>query len=286
MGVEGIQWPAAVSASGWKRRAKLAVGKALERLMPARAARIAAGVLPEQMGWVERAMIASLVERHRRNGTLDELAPLHAWLWRGKQAVTFHEQARSDIKAGRWPKLSVIVEPIRNLVAPADSPYRRLCEIGCGNGLVLEELARALPMLESLTGIDLSEDQISINRRREVDARIRFEAADATEWIPKNGQPGTVYMTNAGVFEYFRRSDLQSLFAHLARSQRPTVVALSEPIPADYDLESETESRPYGFENSVGHNYPLLLREAGFKVCFMESQLLDSRFLLLVAECR
>lgn len=91
----------------------------------------------------------------------------------------------------------------------------------------------------------------------------------------------------AGVFEYFPRATLQSLFGSIAEQQSPAVVALIEPIAADYDLEKERESRPYGSEHSLGHNYPLLLREAGFVIRYQEQLRFEGcTHLLVVAEQR
>ena len=150
---------------------------------------------------------------------------------------------------------------------------------------VLEDIAQRLPNVQLLVGLDLSERQTQINRSRDVDPRIRFETGDAMAWIPAYGEAGTVYLTVAGVFEYFPRQALQEMFAYMAAHQSPVAVALIEPIPADYDFENEDASRPYGFENSLGHNYLRLLRNLGFTTRFQEIQVVEGQtFLLLVAE--
>ncbi|MGZ7079667.1 MAG: class I SAM-dependent DNA methyltransferase [Thermoanaerobaculia bacterium] len=51
-------------------------------------------------------------------------------------------------------------------------------DVGCGNGVLLEEIRRRYPRLR-LTGIDLSHAQIEINRAR--DATIEWIAADAQQ---------------------------------------------------------------------------------------------------------
>jgi len=66
----------------------------------------------------------------------------------------------------------------------------------------------------------------------------------------------------------------------------PAIVAVIEPIAQDYDLERETVSRPYGSEHSLGHNYLLLLKSAGFRIVYQrEEQLGGARFLSVVGVC-
>jgi SAM-dependent methyltransferase len=174
---------------------------------------------------------------------------------------------------------------LQKLIDTPQSLYRTLCEIGCGSGLVLEDLAKRLTQLDAFIGLDLSPDQTQRNRERAVDHRIRFEAGDATVWIPEHASSGTVFLTVAGVLEYLPRHKLSLLFETIGRTLAPSVIAVIEPIPADYDLEKEIDSRPYGPEHSLGHNYPHLLRAAGFDIRFQQVQKLDrSTHLLVVAE--
>ena len=56
------------------------------------------------------------------------------------------------------------VEAFREVLAKGR--YHTLCEIGCGSGLVLNDLAHRLPQLDTLWGIDLSEQQTARNWRR------------------------------------------------------------------------------------------------------------------------
>ncbi len=287
MSFEDIQFPAATGGPGWRNRLKVLLGRAIGTVAPRFAADIAQGKMRDRIGRPERLVIAALVDRHARAGTLGQLAPLHAWLWRGPQALSFHAQAQRRYDEWWLQHHSAIVGPLQHLLeGPADAPgpYVRVCEIGCGSGLILEDLARRLPSVSQFVGLDLSPEQTASNRQRRVDPRITFEAGDAMRWVPAHGAPGTIYLTVAGVFEYFRPADLAALFASMRR-QAPAAVALIEPIPADYDPQAEQGSRPYGFENSLAHNYPALLRDAGFTIGFSRQQNINGHhFLLLVAQ--
>jgi trans-aconitate methyltransferase len=288
MAFDDLQFPLSQSGSRPTLMLKIEVGRLIGWLAPRRVTRVLAGDIPPRIGFLDRAVVAHLVDKHAREGTLDQLAPLHAWLWKGDQAVSFHAQAKARFDSFWLTHHVAIVEPLRQIFGHSQdggSTYRVLCEIGCGSGLVLEDIARRLPSVERLVGLDLSERQTELNKSHTLDPRICFESGDATEWIPRRGCAGTVYLTVAGVFEYFPRNALQKLFAGIAANQSPAAVALIEPVPADYDFDNEVASRPYGFENSMGHNYPRLLSDAGFRICFQEKQIVEQQtYLLLVAK--
>ena len=61
------------------------------------------------------------------------------------------------------------------------------------------------------------------------------------------------------------------------------MVALVEPIPADFDFARERESRPYNDERSLGHHYPSILEEAGFEITWKTEVVDELRWCLLTA---
>ena len=155
MAFDNVQFPTAQTGNRFILMVKIAIGRFISWVAPDFAARVAAGQMPPRIGFLERSVIAYQVHRHVEAGTLDQLAPLHAWLWSGEQAVSFHEQAKARFDSFWLAHHSAIIEPIRLLFEPDPSSglsaYRRLCEIGCGSGLVLEDIARRLqnvPLLD------------------------------------------------------------------------------------------------------------------------------------------
>lgn len=72
-------------------------------------------------------------------------------------------------------RVSVILEELRRAGPKA------VVDLGCGNGVLLEEVAQAVPGAK-LTGIDLSEAQIALNRRRRPE--IEWHAADLERQVP------------------------------------------------------------------------------------------------------
>lgn len=44
------------------------------------------------------------------------------------------------------------------------------------------------------------------------------------------------------------------------------IVAITESVGTDHDLDREPQSYPYGHELAFSHNYPAILRESGFEI--------------------
>lgn len=280
-----VKYALAPSSNPLRRRLDPAIGALFLLLRPGRALALARGEVGAQPSILDRMMIAALAVRHERAGTLGDLAALHRRMWEGEEGVKFHAQAEKRFRTYWADNFSSIVEPLRAAIAAAPAPITALCEIGCGSGLVLQDLAGRLPELTQAIGLDLSPGQIARNRERFApNPRLRFEAGDATVWVPANAAPGWAYLTNSGVLEYLGESEVRALFAAIADGLRPAVFALIEPIADDYDLALEVRSRPYNFERSLGHNYPRLLGETGWVVRHREERRIEgTRMLMLVA---
>jgi cyclopropane fatty-acyl-phospholipid synthase-like methyltransferase len=95
------------------------------------------------------------------------------------------------------------------------TPARSLIDLGCGNGQLLDEIAKRFPQVK-LAGIDLSENQVQENRVREpaiewiatdlqkpVEVHDTFDVVVASEIIEHLDQPDALLrnaasMTNAG----------------------------------------------------------------------------------------
>ncbi|MDN5870699.1 MAG: amino acid adenylation domain-containing protein [Nitrococcus sp.] len=291
--LRAVQFPLYASTGTVRRQLGVVIGLVLGFLMPRRRARLERGEhAGDRLGRPDRLIIAGLAWRHQRSGTLGELTGLHNWLWRSDQAMIVHAYSNSVRYQAEWTeKRSAIVAPLGEAIeefAQRDEPIETLCEIGCGTGRVLADVAVRLPMLRTLIGLDLSPGQVEINRRQHgYNARLRFECADAMQWLPEHAGPRWAYFSCGGVLEYFSEEMLETLFTDIARRKAPALFAIVEPLPKDYDLARETKSRPYDRELSLGHNYPHWLERGGWRVRFQAEQLSnDVRWLLLVAEVR
>ncbi len=250
------------------KRAKLAMGLLLLAAMPSLAAR------PNRQIFGDGSdRLGALV----RNGLLGQafLRRDHARLRRylsaywGEYATRFHDDWDDRFERLFLGRDLGMVDHLGEWIserAASGEPVRRLCEIGCGGGRLLAFLAERFPELEELIGIDIGEARIELNRSTYPDRRLQFHAADAVEWIPGHAKPHSVFVTNGGVLEYFLEEELARLFGWIASHCHPAAVLLIETIGTDHDLGSEPGSLVYGREMAFSHNYPHLLRQAGFSI--------------------
>ncbi|MEM1440746.1 MAG: class I SAM-dependent methyltransferase [Verrucomicrobiota bacterium] len=159
----------------------------------------------------------------------------------------------------------------------------RLIEVGCGDGKVLQHLAERFPQFNSATGIDLNEKIIERNREVYRDTSLQFESADLHEFLEHYLGSGILLVSYGGVLEYLTEEELKTLFSSFRNLASPVLLMLVEPISKDFDLETETRSRPHGIENSFSHHHRYLLEEAGWKIEFEKVQKLEHRWMLMIA---
>jgi SAM-dependent methyltransferase len=257
-------------------------GRLAETCNPWLARRIAEGDAPAASGLFGRLILKVQTRRAARTQNWTNLRERHAVYWRSANGDRFYD--RYSERFERW-FLTAHSPWVDALCASATSgPYRRLCEIGCGDGRVLQHLAGRLPGLDSLTGLDLNASIIERNRINYAgNPRLQFESTDGLEWMKTQAQFGSIVLTYGGVFEYLSEADLADLFAHLARHAHPSLLALVEPLAKDFDPQAEKNSRPFGREHSFSHPYRRMLETAGFAIEFDRETRMEWRWTMLVA---
>lgn len=173
-----------------------------------------------------------------------------------------------------------------NLAALGPAPGQRLLDIGCGTGLMLEELARAVGDEGHVTGLDLSDDMLALAHAR-VEGRGNVDLvkgpADALP-LPDQSFDGAVTVQ---VLEYV--PDLAATFAEAARVLRPGArLVIGDMLFSTASWHSDAPERMAAmltaWDAHVAHtDLPAiaspLLRDAGFAVdavtplTFLDSEL-------------
>jgi len=162
---------------------------------------------------------------------------------------------------------AVVADHIAGAIPLPGEGNTRLIEVGSGDGRVLEWLSERFDGISEFHGVDLNEREIEKCREKHRDSdRLFFHAGDLLEWLRAHPAPKTVLVTNGGVLEYILRDELLALFREFRSLCSPCLIAITESIGNDHDLEKEPDSFPYGHEFAFSHNYPALLREAGFEI--------------------
>ena len=248
------------------KQLKLRLGKLLLPIFPGRIKAVEDGPFASD-GRLHRLLRNGLYARALERGDFASLRSFLSKFW-GQEAKNFHDAWQDRFERMFLKHDVVVIDELEKVMAnlPDGKRFDHLYEIGCGGGQVLSYLVERLSGIGEFAGIDLGKEQIEANLAECQNPKMSFHAADAVEWIPANAKPFTVVLTNGGVFEYFLREELQSLFEHIATQLAPAAVAVVETIGSDHDLDAHPETFVYGRELSFSHNYPHLLREAGFEI--------------------
>jgi Methyltransferase domain len=144
--------------------------------------------------------------------------------------------------------------------------FKSICEIGTGNGLLIDHLAGSLTGIERFQGIDLSAEQIARNRANFAESKVEYLHVEATDYVVHHGRPGTLFVT-CGTFECFAQAELEELLA-LTRSAVDRVsFAICDAVATDFNPSVELDSRPRG-NLFFSHNYRYLLEKHGYDICF------------------
>jgi SAM-dependent methyltransferase len=139
------------------------------------------------------------------------------WRWahvdqseRTEYYVDIINQSRPDDEPSNFPHAMVWIDA---------QPGERILEVGCGNGAVARALARHVPEIASIIGVDASEAMIAEARQRAggQDLAVTFEVADAASLPFADCSFDRVYAMETFVI----LPDPRQAFMELARVTRP-----------------------------------------------------------------
>jgi SAM-dependent methyltransferase len=106
----------------------------------------------------------------------------------------------------------------RLLTAAVLEPGERVLDVGCGNGAISLEAARAVGPGGRVTGVDLSEPMLGVARRRAEEQGIDVAFVQSDAQTASFDQPFDVVVSRFGVMFF---DDPAGAFANLARAVRP-----------------------------------------------------------------
>lgn len=220
----------------------------------------------------ERLMRFALVKKLEKIQDYNTIAEMNRNFWINKNATDLFLETEVGFETDFLPNCTFIFDLLKKELSNQSEEFNTLVEIGIGNGDVLNYLSSEFPTINRFVGIDLSPDQIEINKKKyKNNERLEFVAADAFDWVMEHGQTNTIFVTSRGVLEYFIEARLQEFFNEINRLGKTIFVAI-EPNGGDHNFEINPNSQLYGNEPSFSHNYPKLFKNAGFSLWHFSQQ--------------
>ncbi|QEG23345.1 class I SAM-dependent methyltransferase [Mariniblastus fucicola] len=218
----------------------------------------------------DKAIMAWLKRRSLHEGSSEFFERLHLDFWAtdgGEEFADNCDHRFEDLFLKKQSEDFDALKKVWNEVGP-----KQIVEFGCSSGKLTNYLATNLDGVQSATGIEINRAQVESNRKStSFDPRVRFECADASNWLNENALPETLFVTNGGVLEYFHRERLNEMLARIVEESKPAIFFASEPVAVDHDWANSKESVPFGEELSFSHNYTDLFESNGFAILHQRS---------------
>ena len=248
-----------------KQSVKELVGQAIALLATKRAIDLFDSPASQPAGIQDKLIMAHLKRRAIRQHDADFFERLHIDFWQGEGGAVFSKNCDHRFEDLFLSKQKLDFDQLREIWNQRQPNH--IVEFGCNSGLLLQHMTTELDGVQSSTGIEINAEQVRQNQESpEFDSRINFFNADGGEWLFNNGQANSLFVSNGGVLEYFRRERLDEMLTHISGKLRPAIFFAVEPVADDHDWSKTTESVPFGEELSFSHNYTDLFESNGFKI--------------------
>lgn len=196
-----------------------------------------------------------------------ELMDIHQNFWKNQLSNEYYRNTQNRFQDTFLPNFSRFIDVLDEQLT--QGKIEQIVEIGTGDGQLLAHLAKRWPQRRCV-GLDLSQDQIALNKAHYQLNNLEFSAGDAAELITQHEPKATLYLTGLGVFEYFQYDKLMALLDEIRSKHEGNMLFLTEPVYGDADLSQDFESYVYGDEQSFSHAYPHILKREGWQLLVNE----------------
>ncbi|MDB2686828.1 class I SAM-dependent methyltransferase [Mariniblastus sp.] len=258
-----------------KQSVKELAGQAAAILAPQKTKALFESPLSQPIAIQDKLIMAYLKRRAITSKQESFFEKLHLDFWQGEGGAQFSTNCDHRFQDLFLVKQKQDFEKLRAVWEV--SQLNQIVEFGCNSGLLLQYMTTELPGLQSSTGIEINAHQVRQNQQStEFDSRIEFSNEEGGQWLFENGKTNSLFVTNGGVLEYFRRERLDEMLTHISNKLGPAVFFAVEPVANDHDWSQTTESVPFGEELSFSHNYTDLFESNGFEILHQRAVQFDS----------
>jgi hypothetical protein len=255
---------------GFNSRVKICLGQLASVFYRKRLVELSQSPKSQPNGWVDKALMSVLKQAAMREGDVQFFESLHRDFWQGEGGGVFSSNCDHrfhDLFLGRQQ-----ADIVALLQEWERSDLTQVVEFGCNSGLVLDYLCRHLTGVQQADGVEINQSQVEANKGAvNLDSKINFHCADGGQWLLENGKPSTLFVTNGGVLEYFRRERLDEMLTYIFSQLQPAMFFSIEPVAPDHDWSTTRQSVPFGEELSFSHNYTDLFESNGFEIVHQRS---------------
>lgn len=263
------------ASQGLRQKVKISLGRFAAQTAPRRARQLMLSPLSAPQGIRDKSIMAFLKHQARLEQREEFFEALHEDFWSGEGGNVFAENCDHRFEQMFLEKQKFDFEQLVNICA--NKCPSQIVEFGCNSGLLLNYMVQQFPKIESAVGIDINRQQIQRNQQADhFDPRIQFLTADGVDWVIENAKPNTLFVTNGGVMEYFRRHRLNLMMKRISTHLSPAIFFAIEPNALDHDLENDVNSIPFGEELSFSHNYRDLFATNGLDVVHQRATTFES----------
>lgn len=258
-----------------KQKAKISLGRFAAKTAPQRAKQLMLSPLSAPKSLRDKSIMAFLKHQARLEQREEFFEALHEDFWSGQGGDVFADNCDHRFEQMFLAKQKFDFEQLLKICATRCP--NQIVEFGCNSGLLLNYMVPQFPNVKSAVGIDINRKQIERNQRADhFDPRIKFLTADGIDWVIENAKPNTLFVTNGGVMEYFRRYRLDLMMNRISTHLSPAIFFAIEPNALDHDLENDVSSIPFGEELSFSHNYKDLFVTNGLDVVHQRATTFES----------
>jgi hypothetical protein len=248
-----------------KQSVKELAGQAVALLAAKRTKELFDSPASQPTGIQDKLLMAYLKRRAFRQNQADFFERLHIDFWQGEGGAVFSKNCDHRFEDLFLSKQKLDFDQLRQVWNQKQPKH--IVEFGCNSGLLLQYMTTELEGVTASTGIEINAEQVRQNQESsEFDSRINFCNADGGEWLFENGKENSLFVSNGGVLEYFRRERLNEMLTHISDNLGPAIFFAVEPVADDHDWNKTTESIPFGEELSFSHNYTDLFESNGFQI--------------------